>query len=157
MGKQAPRQRPLYNLFIHGQEVFLSARCVGANFRLSSHRSSTCDVERWRSESFVVQNVGWRGQHKQGLASMPYRYRAAVCETKMALKHVYIQMRTREGSTDRDSLAYRNRYCAAAYETTLYLQKVALTSPTSGGRSVGIVRSRTKRSWLVYETKVTLK
>jgi hypothetical protein len=27
---------------------------------------------------------------------------------------------------------------------TLYLQKLSLTSPTSGGRSVGIVRSRTK-------------
>jgi hypothetical protein len=27
---------------------------------------------------------------------------------------------------------------------TLYPQKLALTSPTSGGRSVGIVRSRTK-------------
>jgi hypothetical protein len=27
---------------------------------------------------------------------------------------------------------------------TLYLQKLALTSPTSSGRSVGIVRSRTK-------------
>jgi hypothetical protein len=27
---------------------------------------------------------------------------------------------------------------------TLYPQKVALTSPTSGGRSVGIVRSRTR-------------
>jgi hypothetical protein len=27
---------------------------------------------------------------------------------------------------------------------TLYLQRLALNSPTSGGRSVGIVRSRTK-------------
>jgi hypothetical protein len=27
---------------------------------------------------------------------------------------------------------------------TLYLQKLALTSPTSGGRSIGIVRSRTQ-------------
>jgi hypothetical protein len=29
------------------------------------------------------------------------------------------------------------------------LQKLALTSPTSGGRSVGIVRSRTKATELV--------
>jgi len=28
--------------------------------------------------------------------------------------------------------------------TPLYQQKLALTSPTGGGRSVGIVRSRTK-------------
>jgi len=28
--------------------------------------------------------------------------------------------------------------------TPLYPQKLALTSPTGGGRSVGIVRSRTK-------------
>jgi hypothetical protein len=27
---------------------------------------------------------------------------------------------------------------------TFYLQKLAITSPTSGGRSVGIVRSRTQ-------------
>jgi hypothetical protein len=30
------------------------------------------------------------------------------------------------------------------YLSCLYPQKVALTSPTSGGRSVGIVRSRTQ-------------
>jgi hypothetical protein len=32
---------------------------------------------------------------------------------------------------------------------TLYQQKFALTSPTSGGRSVGIVRSRTQATELV--------
>jgi hypothetical protein len=32
----------------------------------------------------------------------------------------------------------------ADHVTPLYPQKLALTSPTSGGRSVGIVRSRTK-------------
>jgi hypothetical protein len=33
---------------------------------------------------------------------------------------------------------------------TLYPQKLALTSPTSGGHSVGIVRSRTKATEFVY-------
>jgi len=36
--------------------------------------------------------------------------------------------------------------------TPLYPQKLALTSPTGGGRSVGIVRSRTKateREWIL--------
>ena len=32
----------------------------------------------------------------------------------------------------------------ADHVTPLYLQKLALTSPTGGGRSVGIVRARTK-------------
>jgi hypothetical protein len=32
---------------------------------------------------------------------------------------------------------------------TLYPQKLAITSPTSGGRSVGIVRSRAKATELV--------
>ena len=32
----------------------------------------------------------------------------------------------------------------ADHVTPLYPQKLALTSPTGGGRSVGIVRSRTK-------------
>ena len=35
-----------------------------------------------------------------------------------------------------------NRY--AGHVTPLYPQKLALTLPTGGGRSVGIVRSRTK-------------
>jgi hypothetical protein len=35
------------------------------------------------------------------------------------------------------------------HATPLYPQKLALTSPTSGGRSVGIVRSRTKATELV--------
>jgi hypothetical protein len=34
----------------------------------------------------------------------------------------------------------------------LFPQKLALTSPTSGGRSVGIVRSRTQATELVIET-----
>jgi len=32
----------------------------------------------------------------------------------------------------------------ADHVTLLYLQKLTLTSPTGGGRSVGIVRSQTK-------------
>jgi hypothetical protein len=35
------------------------------------------------------------------------------------------------------------------HATPLYLQKLALTSPTCGGRSVGIVRSQTKAMELV--------
>jgi hypothetical protein len=37
----------------------------------------------------------------------------------------------------------------ADYATRLYPQKLAVTSPTSGGRSVGIVRSRTKATELL--------
>jgi hypothetical protein len=37
----------------------------------------------------------------------------------------------------------------------LYPQKLALTSPTSGGRSVGTVRSRTKATELVNTGKLT--
>jgi len=36
----------------------------------------------------------------------------------------------------------------ADHVTPLYRQKLALTSPTGGGRSVGIVRSRTKATEL---------
>jgi hypothetical protein len=36
---------------------------------------------------------------------------------------------------------------------TLYPQKLAITSPTSGGRSVGIVRSRTQTMKFFYETR----
>ena len=38
----------------------------------------------------------------------------------------------------------------ADHVTPLYPQKLALTSPTGGGRSVGIVRSRTKATEFIY-------
>jgi hypothetical protein len=39
---------------------------------------------------------------------------------------------------------------SADHATPLYSQKLALTSPTSGGRSVGIVRSRTQTMELFF-------
>jgi hypothetical protein len=39
----------------------------------------------------------------------------------------------------------------ADHVTPLYLQKLALTSPTGGGLFVGIVRSRTKATEFSYE------
>ena len=41
----------------------------------------------------------------------------------------------------------------ADHVTPLYPQKLALTSPTGGGRSVGIVRSRTKATefFFIYD------
>jgi hypothetical protein len=39
---------------------------------------------------------------------------------------------------------YGRRDRSRRYMTPLYPQKLALSSPTSGGRSVGIVRSRTQ-------------
>jgi hypothetical protein len=38
----------------------------------------------------------------------------------------------------------------------LYPQKLALTSPTSGGRSVGIVRSQTQATGFVYSSLLIL-
>ena len=46
------------------------------------------------------------------------------------------------GLENRDSTAVGNRY--ADHVTPLYPQKLALTSPSGGGRSVGMVRSRTE-------------
>ena len=40
----------------------------------------------------------------------------------------------------------------ADHVTPLYPQKLALTSPTGGGRSVGIVRSRNKATEFVYSS-----
>ena len=44
----------------------------------------------------------------------------------------------------------------ADHVTPLYPQKLALTSPTGGGRSVGIVRVRTKATELVNSVIVSL-
>jgi hypothetical protein len=43
-----------------------------------------------------------------------------------------------------DSREYGRRHPSHWPRSTLYTQKLALTSPTSGGRSVGIARSRTQ-------------
>jgi hypothetical protein len=61
-------------------------------------------------------------------------------------------MSTTEGLLERKSSGSRSRKTEitaagirrADYATPLYRQKLALTSPTSGGQSVGIVRSRTQ-------------
>jgi hypothetical protein len=52
---------------------------------------------------------------------------------------------------------YSRRYPSRWPRGTLYPQKLAITSPTSGGRSVGIVRSRTQKlcwDWLWTITEV---
>jgi hypothetical protein len=41
--------------------------------------------------------------------------------------------------------------------TPLYPQKLALTSPTSGGRSIGIVRSRTKATECVFFVRIMVR
>jgi hypothetical protein len=50
----------------------------------------------------------------------------------------------RISSSDLENRDYGLRIRHSDYATPLYLQKLALTSPTSGGRSVGIVRSWTQ-------------
>jgi len=45
--------------------------------------------------------------------------------------------------------------CCADHVTPLYPQKLALTSPTGGGRSVGIVRVRTKATELATSGVIT--
>jgi hypothetical protein len=44
----------------------------------------------------------------------------------------------------------------ADHVTPLYPQKLALTSPTGGGRSVGIVRSRTKATEFSFSLGIKL-
>ena len=56
------------------------------------------------------------------------------------------------GLENRDSTAVGNRY--ADHVTPLYPQKLALTSPTGGGRSVGMVRSRTEATELLLQAEL---
>jgi len=44
----------------------------------------------------------------------------------------------------------------ADHVTPLYPQKLALTAPTGGGRSVGIVRVRTKATELIHNSPAQL-
>jgi hypothetical protein len=50
----------------------------------------------------------------------------------------------RKSSFGLENRDYDRKDPRADQVTPLYLQKLALTSPTNGGRSVGIVRSRTQ-------------
>jgi hypothetical protein len=52
--------------------------------------------------------------------------------------------RKKERLRSRNPRLRPKRIRSADYVSPLYLQKLALSSPTSGGRSVGIVRSRTE-------------
>ena len=54
------------------------------------------------------------------------------------------------GSTSRKQRSTAVGTRCADHVTPLYPQKLALTSPTGGGRSVGIVRSRTKATEFRY-------
>ena len=54
---------------------------------------------------------------------------------------IFVQLGSGSG-LEKIKTAVGNR--CADHVTPLYPQKLALTSPTGGGRSVGIVRSRTK-------------
>jgi hypothetical protein len=54
------------------------------------------------------------------------------------------------GSTSRHQTLTAVGTSYADHVTPLYLQKLARTSPTGGGRSVGIVRSRTKAMEFIY-------
>ena len=54
------------------------------------------------------------------------------------------------GSTSRKQRLTALGTCCADHVTPLYPQKLALTSLTGGGRSVGIVRSRTKATEFIY-------
>jgi hypothetical protein len=51
---------------------------------------------------------------------------------------------TKSSDSDLESREYGRRDPSRWPRGTLYPQKLALTSPISGGRSVGIVRSRTQ-------------
>jgi hypothetical protein len=49
-----------------------------------------------------------------------------------------------------ESREYRRRYQSRCPRDILYPQKLALNSPTSGGRSVGIIRSRTQAAQFIW-------
>jgi hypothetical protein len=58
-------------------------------------------------------------------------------------------LRRKSGSSGIENREYGRGDPSHRPHDTLYLQKLALTSPTSGGRSVGIVRSRTQATEFV--------
>jgi hypothetical protein len=57
-------------------------------------------------------------------------------------------------SSGSESREYGHRYASRSPLGTIYLQKLTLSSPTSGGRSVGIVCWRTQATLLSLETSV---
>jgi hypothetical protein len=76
---------------------------------------------------------------------VPYRYPH---NTVVRLSHNYLR-KEQLLSLILVSVMYDEVSFNVCLATPLYPQKLALTSPTSGGRSVGIVSSRTKTVELV--------
>jgi hypothetical protein len=81
----------------------------------------------------------WRAYKRLFASSVPTDYLLAV--------HNILSGELLSGLENRD---YRHRVPSHWPRGTLYPQKLALTSPTSGGRSVGIVRPRTQTTEFVF-------
>jgi hypothetical protein len=81
--------------------------------------------------------------------------RLAVCPNQFVLAQRVPRIRNRDSFASEPLLRSRKprlrsqRIHRTDHASPLYPQKLALTSPTSGGRSVGIVRSQTQATELV--------
>jgi hypothetical protein len=128
-------------------------------WELNAFSRVSADTKSWRSSSWSLfdreQRFDWRGRKVAQLGiDLIRKYQASLLcsktlgdqmaySTYLLYSHYVIWWQD-----DQIILKRMNPSCWS--RGTIYPQKLALTSPTSGGRSVGIFRSRTEATELRF-------
>jgi hypothetical protein len=125
----------LYAFLISLMRVILQLNSLGTLW------SSSRQIRIQHSPQYATQTLTpW--SLLNGTDQAPYPHRA---KAKFTVLCFCASILVKSGLENRDY----GRTGSTDHATPLYPQKLALTSPTSDGRSVGIVRSRTKATELV--------
>jgi hypothetical protein len=121
--------------------------CKSSGSCLESREYGRRDPSRWPRGTFYPQTLALTSLTSGGRSVGIVRSRTKatefvfvflfVCSREVPCASVLVK----SGLENRD-------YCCTDHATTLYPQSLVLTSPTSCGRSVGIVRSQTKATEL---------
>jgi hypothetical protein len=125
--------------------VSLCAMSRGSAVGIATGYHTVSYVFRWRSSGLVVRVLGYRSG---GPASIPgtTRKKSSGSGTGSTQPRQYSWWATWKKSSGSclEIGEYNRRDTSRWPRGTLYPQKLAITSPISGSRSVGVVRSRTQ-------------
>jgi hypothetical protein len=116
----------------------LAASREGLNSMEIVRRPRSCAYSLTRPSLWSSGQSSWLRTQSSGFDSRSYQIFWEVVGTTEEL----LEIKSRGSDLENQEYGRTDPLCWS--RNTLYSQKLALTTPTSGGRSVGIVRSRTK-------------
>jgi hypothetical protein len=112
----------------------------------------------WRLPLWSSGQSSWLQIQRSGFDSRRYQIFWEVERGPLSLVSTTVELLRRKSSgSGLESRGYGRRDPSRWPRGTLYPQKLSATSPTSGGRSVGIVRSRTYATECLYYMKRCLR